>query len=121
MSLCVLAGAKTTVLALSAFTLSWTHSVEKIEWQEDWRVTPAGLEIVEARVKGSGAGMEPPEDAVLRDGWWHYRPVIGPLPELVLARSDAAGNWTIDGEDLEPRRLAEPDGGGKPLILKACK
>ncbi|MFX6230366.1 DUF1850 domain-containing protein, partial [Acinetobacter baumannii] len=30
-------------LAVAAFTLSWTHSVEKVEWQEDWRVTPQGL------------------------------------------------------------------------------
>ena len=41
-------------LALAAFTLAWTHSIEKIDWQEDWRVTPQGLELVQARVKGSG-------------------------------------------------------------------
>jgi hypothetical protein len=47
-------------LALAAFTLVWTHSIEKVDWQEDWHVTPDGLELVQARVKGSGAGMEPP-------------------------------------------------------------
>ena len=46
---------------------------------------------------------------------------LGSMTELVLARSDAAGNWTIHGQGLEPRRLAEPDGGGKPLILKVCE
>ena len=94
MSLCILAAGKTTVLAVSAFTLSWTHSVEKTRWEEDWRVTPAGLEIVEARVKGSGAGMEPPEGAVLKDGWWTYdrRSACGPSSSLQhRARPAAAG------------------------------
>ena len=44
MSLCILAAGKVTVLAVSAFTLSWTHSVEKVRWEEDWLVTPAGLD-----------------------------------------------------------------------------
>ncbi len=38
MSLCILAAAKTSIFAVSLFTLSWTHSVEKIEWQEDWKI-----------------------------------------------------------------------------------
>ena len=96
MSLCVLVAGKMTVVAVSAFTLSWTHSIEKTRWQEDWRVTPAGLKIVEARVKGSGAGMEPPEGAVLRDGWWVYAPDIGPQPTVRLAASGATGaGWTL--------------------------
>ena len=66
MSLCILAAGKTVTLAVAAFTLSWTHSVEKTRWEEDWAITPAGLQIVEARVKGSGAGMEPAEGAVLQ-------------------------------------------------------
>jgi hypothetical protein len=53
MSLCVLAGGKTIVLAAAAFTLSWTHSVEKIRWTEHWRVTPAGLVVDMGRVEGS--------------------------------------------------------------------
>ena len=96
MSLCILAAGKMTVLAVSAFTLSWTHSIEKTRWEENWRVTPAGLEIAEARVKGSGAGMEPPEGAVLKDGWWAYRPKIGPQPAVKLAASGATGaGWTL--------------------------
>ena len=55
MSLCI-AGAETLRLAVTAFTLAWTHSVEHVRWQEDWRVTPAGLELTAARVEGSGAG-----------------------------------------------------------------
>ena len=99
MSLCILAAGKMTVLAVSAFTLSWSHSIEKTRWEEDWRVTPAGLEIVEARVKGSGAGMEPPESAVLKDGWWSYRPKLSPRPVVMLAASGATGaGWRLCAE-----------------------
>ncbi|RUU02300.1 DUF1850 domain-containing protein [Mesorhizobium sp. USDA-HM6] len=96
MSLCILAAGKTVTLAVAAFTLSWTHSVERTRWQEDWKVTPSGLQVIAARVKGSGAGMEPPEGSVLRDGWWVYSPRIGPQPSLVLAASGATGEgWTL--------------------------
>src|SRR5205823_3073494 len=44
LSLCLVSAGVTKTLAVAAFTLAWTHSIEKIEWQEDWRVTPAGLE-----------------------------------------------------------------------------
>lgn len=57
-----------------AFTLGWTHSIEKTGWEEDWRVVDGGLELAEARIEGSGAGMEPPDGSVLRDGVWHYAP-----------------------------------------------
>ena len=100
MSLCLLAAGKLTTLAISAFTLGWTHSVERTEWQEDWRVTPAGLEIVAARVRGSGAGMEPGSDARLVDGWWVYAPRVPPLRELVLGASGATAPWSLctDGD-----------------------
>jgi hypothetical protein len=118
MSLCVLAAGKVTVLAVSAFTLSWTHSIEKTRWQEDWRVTPAGLEILEARVKGSGAGMEPPEGAVLRDEWWSYRPNVGPQPTVRLAASGATGTgWMLcaDRACLELGAVS-----GESVELSAC-
>jgi hypothetical protein len=116
--LCILAASKTTVLAAAAFTLSWMHSVEKTRWEEDWRITLAGLEIVEARVKGSGAGMEPPADAVLRDGWWVYAPEIPARPEIVLAASGATGSgWTVcaAGNCIELGADA-----GAPLRLEPC-
>lgn len=96
MSLCVLAGGKAVTIAATLFTLSWTHSVEKIRWEEDWQVTAAGLEIIEARVQGSGAGMEPPAEARFNNGWWSYKPALGPLPELNLAASGATGEgWRL--------------------------
>jgi len=96
MSLCILAGGKITALAISAFTLSWTHSAQKTEWREAWTVTPAGLTLTEASVKGSGAGMEPGPDAVSRDGWWAWKPTLPPLPTLALAASGATPSpWTL--------------------------
>jgi len=100
MSLCLLAGGKTVALAATVFTLSWNHSVERTEWQEKWQLTPAGLELTEARVKGSGAGIDPPQDARLEDGWWIYTPTIAPLPRLVLAASGATiSGWSLCTQD----------------------
>jgi hypothetical protein len=95
LSLCLISAGATKTLAIAAFTLVWTHSIEKIDWQEDWRVTPHGLELVEARVKGSGAGMEPPPEARLVDGWfqWQLKPVS--RPEVVLGNSGLAGEWRL--------------------------
>ncbi|BCH28004.1 DUF1850 domain-containing protein [Mesorhizobium sp. L-8-3] len=118
MSLCIAAAGKTTVLAASFFTLSWTHSVEKTRWEEDWKVTPAGLEIVAARIKGSGAGMEPPEGAVFRDGWWTYVPHLPPRPSLVLAASGAtASGWRLCAGETCLDLGAE---AGEPVSVQAC-
>lgn len=118
LGLCILAAGKTTALAATAFTLSWTHSVEKTRWEEDWRVTPAGLELVEARIEGSGAGMEPPPDAVKKDGMWSYRPEIPPQPVLVLARSGATGEgWRLCAAATCLSVGGEPQA---PAELRAC-
>ena len=74
LSLCLASAGVVKTLSVAAFTLAWTHSIEKIDWQEDWRITPQGLELVQARVKGSGAGMEPPPEARLVDGWFQWQP-----------------------------------------------
>ena len=95
MSLCLASAGVVKTLSIAAFTLMWTHSIEKVDWQEDWRITPEGLELVQARVKGSGAGMEPPPDAMLADGVWHYRPADPWRREIVLARSDVVADWQL--------------------------
>ena len=95
MSLCLASAGIVKTLSIAAFTLAWTHSIEKVEWHEDWRLIPQGLELVQARVKGSGAGMEPPGDARLVDGWFQWRPERAPMPELVLGNSGAAGEWRL--------------------------
>ncbi len=118
LALCILAAGKTTVLAASAFTLAWTHSVEKTRWEEEWRVTPAGLDLVAARVEGSGAGMEVPEGAVLEDGVWTYRPVLPPQEALRLASSGATGGgWEICAAGRCLTVGAEP---GEPVEIRGC-
>jgi hypothetical protein len=59
------------------------------------RVTPDGLVLGEARVKGSGAGMEIPDGATLHDGSWHYRTTLPPLPLLRLGRTPEAGDYQL--------------------------
>ncbi|HCZ14059.1 MAG TPA: DUF1850 domain-containing protein [Candidatus Accumulibacter sp.] len=95
MPLCLSAGAAAAVVAASAFTLAWTHSIEKTRWEEDWLVEGAYLRVVAARIQGSGAGMEPPADAILRGGTWHYRPKVAPLPRLLLSHSPYAGSYEL--------------------------
>lgn len=74
-------------VAATQFTLAWNHSIEKIRWEEDYRVVAGKLELTEARIRGTGAGMEPPPGARLQGGVWHYRPDLRRLSGLRLARS----------------------------------
>ena len=86
--LCLAAGSLAAVLALDTFTLAWTHSIEKIRWEEDYAVQGQVLRLTEARIRGSGAGMEPPDGARLdSQGVWHYVPALAPLPVLRLTQS----------------------------------
>lgn len=112
--LCVAAGAAVLSLAATEFTLDWTHSVARSQWWERWQVTTDGLTPVEARITGAGAGMEPPPDAVWRDGGWHFTPDVPPQRRVLLAASGATvGGWrlcTAQGCHLF-------DGPGDPLRL----
>jgi hypothetical protein len=120
MSLCLTAAGSTLALAWSVFTLAWTHSVERIEWREDWRVTPAGLALDEARVRGAGAGMEPPPSARLEGGWWRYEPAHAAPAAVVLARSDAVADWRLcRGEHCVPLGALVGD-RAKQVIMHAC-
>ncbi len=76
-------------------TLRWTHSIQKTVWEEDYRREGDALRLVEARVRGTGAGMEPPADAVLKDGAWHYVPKLPPLPSIILAHSPHVSPYEI--------------------------
>jgi hypothetical protein len=86
MAICLSVGAVIVSIAAQQFTLSWTHSVERILWQEDWRVSGQKLTLVEARIKGNGAGMEVPDGAVLKNGVWHYSTSLD-VPALHLTVS----------------------------------
>ncbi|QSX40935.1 DUF1850 domain-containing protein [Shewanella cyperi] len=111
LGLCLgLAGQVWAQLPLESFSLQWQHSVEKIRWEEDYRLEDYRLEsqglaalwlrLVEARVRGTGAGMEIPDDAWFADGSWHYVPALAPIPLLRLGRSPQVADWQLcrDGE-----------------------
>jgi hypothetical protein len=96
MSLCIALAATVLTIPTTTFSLSWEHSVEKVEWREAWAVTSSGLQLKQASVKGSGAGMEPGEGAVLQDGWWQWTPKLAPLSEIRLAASgETPGGWEL--------------------------
>lgn len=121
MALCVIGAGETTRIAATLFSLSWIHSVEKIPWQEYWQIAPGALVVTEARIKGSGAGMEPPADAALIDGWYVWRPTDPVRTEIVLRNVPNISPWTIcfDGgrcSTFEALLGREAD----PITLKPC-
>lgn len=95
MPLCLAAGALVTSLLAESLTLSWQHSIEKILWEEDWKLVGQSLVIEAARVRGTGAGMEPPAGAQLREGAWHYVPTLPPLPSIRLTHSSHVPPYII--------------------------
>jgi hypothetical protein len=121
MSLVCLAAAGTTVKLAAAVTLVWTHSVQKTSWAEDWRATPAGLVITEARIEGSGAGMDPPDDAVLKDGTWRWTPKLAPQRSVELRRSGATADWRVCyGGGCRPMGDLVP-ANSDPVTLTMCE
>lgn len=116
---CLLAGG--LMLALppdGRFRLHWTHSVEKTEWREDWRVVPGGMRPERAAIKGSGAGMEPGPDAQLVDGWLVWTPQVATVSTLVIAASGmTASGWTLcAGETCQ----VLGDTAGDAITLRPC-
>ncbi|MGO3891034.1 MAG: DUF1850 domain-containing protein [Paenalcaligenes sp.] len=109
------------------FTLAWQHSIEKVRWEEDYQLVPtrspteiAEIVLVEARVKGSAAGMEPPDDAYLKNGWYHYQPPMAPVQELRLTRSGYTPDYElcVDERCSSLQQYVETDGG--ITTVRAC-
>jgi hypothetical protein len=123
MPLCIAAGGVVVALAMESFTLAWTHSIEKIRWEEDYRVEGSRLRLTEARVRGHGAGMEPPEGSRLdAHGVWHYTPALPPLPVLRLTQSHyAAGYELCSGGRCSPLSAHAPGATeGGVIEISAC-
>jgi hypothetical protein len=95
----IVAGVVRASLPSSEFTLAWEHSVEKTRWQERYRIDGDSLELVEARVQGLGAGMEPPPGARFADSWWTWRPALAPLTGLHLAASRYTSDYELCWND----------------------
>jgi hypothetical protein len=92
---CLAAGTTVVALHAQAFTLAWSHSIEHVRWEEDYRLSGHRIELVEARIRGSAAGMEPPPDAKLAGGWWHYAPRDRWHDELRLTRSPYTADYEL--------------------------
>lgn len=120
--LCLAGGGAVVKLATTAFTLAWMHTVEHLPWQEDWRVEAGRLVLVESRIKGSGAGMEPPPEARLVEGFYTWSPPDGARKEILLRRSPApgVGDWTLcaEGSCRPLGELLPPD--ADPVRLYPC-
>ena len=94
-ALCLAAGTFHVSLPVTTFTLRWQHSIEKVEWAEDYELVGPWLHLSQARIRGSGAGMEPPPDAVLSHGFWRYRLADPWRREVVLARSEFVDDYEL--------------------------
>ena len=108
-------------IATPHFTLRWQHSIEKTAWEEDYVVAGAWLLLSGARIHGSGAGMEPPPDAVLQGGVWHYRVADPWRRTLELARSEFVRDYELclDGAACQPMGRWIPVSAGT-TTLRSC-
>lgn len=109
------------------FKLAWTHSIEKVRWEEFYSVQAqqstgrVHLRLVSARIRGSAAGMEPPDDARLIQGWYVYTPKA-PLPSaLRLTRSTYTSDYTLctDGQCQPMSNWLASD--GDVTLMWACR
>jgi hypothetical protein len=91
----MVAGVVRATLPTNEFTLAWQHSVEKTRWEETYRIDGDRLLLTGARIRGIGAGMEPPPDAVLRGGWWAWEPPPHAIAVLPLTQSTYTSDWTL--------------------------
>ena len=121
MPLC-LAGAGLTVhLAVASFTLAWTHTIEKIPWEEDWRVEADARVRTQSRVQGSGAGMEPPAYAKLTDGWYAWAPENPRRTSIQLRRASGLADWTFCAPGIPCAPLGKVLGAdADPVTLSPC-
>lgn len=121
LALCIVVGTLHAAVPAGRFTLAWRHTVEKVLWEEDYVVAGDWLLATGARIRGSGAGMEPPPGAVLRKGIWHFRPAQRWHREIVLARSTIGDDYSIC-IDRGCRPLAEfAPPGAEPTVLRPCR
>lgn len=121
------ASAPPVFIPAAQWTLAWTHSIEKLRWEEDYAVqTGPGpqaeptLHALAARVRGSAAGMEPPPDARLANGWYHYVPQQRKPALLRLTRSEFTADYELclEGRCQPMAHWLASDGG--VTLLWAC-
>jgi hypothetical protein len=117
-ALCIVVGTALVSIPAQRFTLRWQHTVEKVVWEEDYVVAGEWLYLSGARVQGSGAGMEPPPDAIKVGSAWHYRPTLRWHRELALARAEFGRDYEVCvDERCRTMREVAPLG---PTTLRPC-
>lgn len=116
-----LGGALLASLPGAEFSLSWTHSIEKTEWREQWRIDAGRLRLVEARIRGVGAGMEPGPDArTTADGWMVWTPDLPSQDSVTLAASGFTSEHRLCAGG-ECRPLSGWTGmADRAITLRAC-
>ncbi|GAA5087682.1 DUF1850 domain-containing protein [Paenalcaligenes hermetiae] len=110
------------------FVLSWTHSIEKQRWEEHYRVEYDAdqkqpvLKALKTRIRGSAAGMEPPEQSYWEQGWYVYQP-LAPTPQtLPLMRSEFTPDYEwCDSSGCLPLSAYMPRDGGVTLLSPCIK
>ena len=111
-------------IPVQQFTLAWVHTIEKVRWEEDYAVesvaADAVLKAVSARVRGSAAGMEPPPDAQLKNGWYEYKPQISEPEVLRLTRSSFAADYEFCSSGFCQPMSAFLLSDGGITLLTAC-
>lgn len=109
------------VLPTQTMTLTWTHTVEKTGWEEDYSASAEGIFITEARIEAIGAGMEPPSSASREGRWWRYHPSLPTLASVELANSNFAEGYSLCW-NYECRALATivPQGDRVTITAADC-
>ena len=122
-ALCLSAGALSATLSIQSFTLAWMHSVEKVRWEEDWKIEGKSLHLVEARIQGMGAGMETPEGAIFRDGTWHFTPSLAPMKSLNLSHSPYTKGYEfcMEGQCQQLTNFLPNIEETTIIVLEACE
>jgi hypothetical protein len=121
-AVCVAVAFSSTVLARlpAPLTLAWTHTVEKIRIEEDYRVAGGALILTQVRTRGLGAGIDIPPGARLENGWWQHAPSLPPLPRVLLTNSRLPAGYEVC-YDGRCRRLSEIIGNDdRMLALTPC-
>jgi hypothetical protein len=123
-AICLLVGGMLRAsLPVDAFSLHWRHSVAKTMWEEQYRVVQGQLVLTGASVAGTGAGMEPPPDAVLADGRWKWLPALPPLADLRITYSRFTRDYDVCWKSRcrSLGRLINPQAPTEVVSIQACE
>ena len=111
----------TVVFPTQSVTLSWIHSVEKVRWEEDYRLHGDKMILSEARIRSSGAGMDAISGATWENGYWRYTPILGLLSSVRLANSEFAQGYTLCWDErCRPLDTIIARGSTVELTVRAC-